>query len=242
MNHYRSTIDQDVPIVQWIEHLRPKEQIYVRIVVGIPKIIITKFSVQYNHFKSTKQGRQDILMLRAMAQKYFEDQLDNEELLYVFRKHPIVMRRGLIISMFAILLGTVPSLIKPEYVYLFGGLATGFLLAGLLFLPSWISWFYSVFIVTDQRLIQITQKGLWKRSVVDIGLNQIQMVNYEVAGFQETLLGFGTIMMQTFVGDLVIHDVHHPAKTQKKLLTILREKGIIANAPPMVTTETPDEA
>ncbi len=160
--------------------------------------------------------------------KYFEDQLDGEELLYVFKKHPVVMRKGLIIAMIAILLGTLPSLLKPEYIYLFGGIAAGFALAGILFLPTWISWNYSVFIVTDQRLIQITQKGFWNRSVVDIGLNQIQMVNYEVSGLEETVLGFGTITIQTFVGDLVIHDVHHPAKTQKKLLSILREKGVIS--------------
>jgi hypothetical protein len=164
-----------------------------------------------------------------MADKKFADQLDDEELLMVFRKHPIVMRKGLIISMLALVLGTVPSLIKPEYSYLFGGLAAGFLLSALIFLPFWIGWFYSVFIITDQRLIQITQKGLWTRSVVDIGLHQIQMVNYEIAGLQETLLGFGTIMMQTFVGDLVIHDVHHPSKIQKELLGILRERGIIVN-------------
>jgi hypothetical protein len=161
--------------------------------------------------------------------KYFDDQLDDEELLLVFRKHPIVMRKGIVVSMLALLLGTVPSLIKPEYIYLFGGLAGGFILGVLIFLPFWISWFYSVFIVTDQRLIQITQKGFWTRSVVDIGLHQIQMVNYEVAGLQETLLGFGTIMMQTFVGDLVIHDLHHPAKIQKELLGILREQGIVVN-------------
>ncbi|MGI9028050.1 MAG: hypothetical protein ACR2FM_04390 [Candidatus Saccharimonadales bacterium] len=169
--------------------------------------------------------------------KYFDDQLDDEDVLFVFRKHPVVMRKGLVIAMVAILLGTLPSLIKPEYVYLFGGLAVGFILSIIVFMPTWISWHYSVFIVTDQRLIQITQKGLWKRSVVDIGLPQIQMVNYEVGGLQETLLGYGTIMMQTFVGDLTIHDVHHPAKIQKKLLTILREKGVLSGTPPMVQDE-----
>src|SRR5579885_2276145 len=150
-------------------------------------------------------------------QKYFADQLDDEEVLFVFRKHPIVMRKGLIISMLAILAGTIPALIKPEFSWFFGGLAAGLVLCIILFMPSWISWFYSVFIVTDQRLIQITQKGLFHRSVVDLSLAQIQMVNYEIAGLQETLLGFGTIMMQTYVGDLVIHDVHHPAKIQKQL-------------------------
>lgn len=169
--------------------------------------------------------------------KYFDDQLDDEEVLFVFRKHPVVMRKGLVIAMLAILLGTLPSLIKPEYAYLFGGLAAGFVLSIIVFMPSWISWHYSVFIVTDQRLIQITQKGLWKRSVVDIGLSQIQMVNYEVGGLQETMLGYGTIMIQTFVGDLTIHDVHHPAKIQKKLLTILRDKGVLAGTPPMAQTD-----
>lgn len=173
-----------------------------------------------------------------MPTKYFDDQLDDEDVLFVFRKHPIVMRKGLVIAMLAILAGTFPSLIKPEYAYLFGGLAAGLILSIIVFMPSWIGWYYSVFIVTDQRLIQITQKGLWNRSVVDIGLPQIQMVNYEVGGFQETLLGYGTIMMQTFVGDLVIHDVHHPAKIQKQLLTILRDKGVLNSSPPMTQTET----
>lgn len=167
------------------------------------------------------------------SKKYFEDQLEDEDLIYVFRKHPVVMRKGLVYSMLAILLGVLPSLVKPEYLYLFGGLAAGLVLSALVFMPYWISWYYSVYIVTDQRLIQITQKGLWSRSVVDISLHQIQMVNYEVSGLEETMLGFGTIMMQTFVGDLVIHDVHHPAETQKKLLTILREKGIINPSRPI---------
>jgi uncharacterized integral membrane protein len=166
-----------------------------------------------------------------VADKYFEDQFEDEDLLFVFRKHPIVMRKGLILATLAILLGTMSSLIRPEYSYLFGGLAAGFLLAAIIFMPFWISWYYSVFIVTDQRLIQITQKGFWSRSVVDIGLPQIQMVNYEVAGLQETLLGFGTIMMQTFVGDLIIHDVHHPEKIQKRMISILRDRGVIINAP-----------
>jgi len=91
------------------------------------------------------------------------------------------------------------------------------LCAGITHLRTFVDgWHFSVFIVTDQRLIQITQKGLFHRSVVDMGLSQIQMVNYEVSGLQETLLGFGTIMMQTFVGDLVIRDVHHPLRSRKR--------------------------
>lgn len=161
-----------------------------------------------------------------MAHKYFTDQYDDEEVLMVFNKHPIVMRKGLVLGMLAIALGTIPSFIWVTFESLYMGLSGGVALGLLLFFPSWIAWKFSVFIITDQRLIQITQKGMFKRSVVDFALNQIQMVNYEINGFQETLLGYGTIMIQTFVGDLTIHDIHHPAKIQKKLLLILRDQGI----------------
>ncbi|HSW99831.1 MAG TPA: PH domain-containing protein [Patescibacteria group bacterium] len=167
-----------------------------------------------------------------MADKYFEDQFEDEEVLFVFRKHPIVMRRGLVFAMLTILLGTVPSLFKPEYSVYFIGLACGLVAGALVMLPGWIGWWFSVFIVTDQRLIQISQRGLFHRSVIDMRLNQIQMINYEVSGFQETLLGFGTIMMQTYVGDLVIHEIHHPAAIQKKVLEIMRQQGITSVASP----------
>ncbi len=168
------------------------------------------------------------------SQKYFDDQFEDEDVLFVFRKHPIVMRKGLIFGAFAPLLGVLPAALKPSLGlgWFFGGLAIGIISWMLVLFPFWISWYYSVFIVTDQRLIQITQKGLFHKTVVDLTLGQIQMVNYQIAGMQETLLGFGTIMMQTYVGDLIIHDVHHPAKIQKKILNILREKGITANSLP----------
>lgn len=164
-----------------------------------------------------------------MAQKEFADQFEDEEVLFVFRKHPIVMRRGFILAMLAILLGSLVVFWKPDYGAFAMGVGGGLLVGAILMFPSWVTWYFSVFIVTDRRLIQVTQKGFFHKSVIDMGLNQIQMVNYQVAGLQETLLGFGTIMMQTFVGDLVIHEIPHPAKIQKKLLEILREQGVAAS-------------
>lgn len=172
--------------------------------------------------------------------KYFDDQFDDEEVLYVFRKHPVVMRTGLIVGSLGLLVGPVYTLVltytqvdnPPSMTFFYLSFVVSLIISTLLFFPSWMSWYFSVFIVTDQRFIQITQKGFFHRSVVDMGLGQIQMVNYEVKGLQETLLGYGTIMMQTFVGDLLIHYIHHPAKTQKRLLEILRSQGVTATSLP----------
>jgi hypothetical protein len=172
-------------------------------------------------------------------QKYFADQFDDEDVLHVFRKHPVVMRKGLVFGLLGPLLGVIPAAVKPDlgFGFFFGGLIAGCILGLLIFAPSWISWYFSVFIITNQRFIQITQKGMWHRSVADIGLQQIQSINYEVAGLQETLLGFGTIKLQTYIGDMVIHDVGHPAKIQNKFLSILRDEGISANLYPAASAQ-----
>ena len=157
--------------------------------------------------------------------KHFKEQFDDEDVQLVFRKHPVVMRKGLILASFALLLGVLPALVKPVYAVFFGGLLGGIILAVAVMFPYWVKWYFSVYIMTSHRFIQQT-RSLLQVNVVDISLEQIQMINYQIVGLEETMLGFGTIIVQTYAGDLVIHDVHHPAKVQKKMIHILRDLGI----------------
>lgn len=188
------------------------------------------------------------MSVNAKAEKqfvrYFDGQFDDEEVLYVFRRHPIVMRKGLIISMSSWLVGPLVILIltyvmpdnPPSMTAFFLALVGSIVLGSLLILPSWIGWYFSIFIITTHRFIQITQKGLFHTSFADLKLDQIQQVNYEIAGIQETLLGFGTIKLQTYIGELVIHDVHHPAKTQAKIVQIMREQDVKPASAPFIRT------
>lgn len=170
-----------------------------------------------------------------MGHKYFEDQLDNEKMLLMFRKHPIVMRNGLVLASVGLILGPIYVTIltyarpnnPPTMQFFFMSLFISFIISGILFFPSWLTWYFSVYALTDKRLMQIKQKGFFNRSLVDISNDQISMVNYEIKGFQETLLGFGTITVQTYVGELVIKDVGHPKKIHKELTSLLRDKGFL---------------
>ncbi|HEU4966201.1 MAG TPA: PH domain-containing protein [Candidatus Saccharimonadales bacterium] len=188
--------------------------------------------------------------------RYFEGQFDDEDVLYVFRRHALVMRRGLVVSMSSWLIGPVVILIltytrpnnPPSMAAFFLALVASIVVGSLLMLPSWVSWYFSLFIVTSQRFVQITQRGLFHSSFADMNLKQIQQVNYEIAGLQQTVLGFGTITLRTYMGELVIHDVPHPAKIQRKLVEILRDQGITATMPPflqpqqLATMEAEEEA
>src|SRR5580692_7665884 len=189
--------------------------------------------------KPERSDREDVEDLEDMVDekpKHFKEQFDDEEVLLVFRKHPLVMRKGLILAMLGILIGPLYTLLLtviynnnparyPSTLFFFASLGLSFVLSIILIFPSWVRWYFSVYIMTDKRFIQQT-RSLLQVNVVDIGLEQIQMINYQISGLQETLLGFGTIVVQTYVGDLVIRDVHHPAKVQKKMVHELRELGI----------------
>lgn len=163
-----------------------------------------------------------------MTDKYFEDQMDDEEVLFVAHKHPIIMRRGLVFGMFGPLIGVMPATIWMNLGigWFFGGMALGCVLGYLIFLPSWIKWHFSVIVVTNKRFIQMQQKGFFSRSVNDLALSQIQSLNYSIEGVEQSLFGFGTIKLQTFMGEVEMHHVHHPAKTVRRIQEIMRDQGI----------------
>lgn len=167
--------------------------------------------------------------------KEFPGQFDNEEVLYVFKRHPIVMRKGLVIIMATILIGALAGTYLSQNAITVGDFLQQFftpvglgLLFGLVaFSYYWIGWYYSVCIVTNERFLQLTQVGIFrKRSSNDINLNRIISVNYEIHGMLETLLGFGTIIIQTMVGDFVITKVSKPAHTQAKIVSAIKESGV----------------
>ncbi len=170
--------------------------------------------------------------------RYFEDQYDDEEVLFVFRKHPIVMRKGLIWSSFGLLAGPLYTLIMtftnpenpPSLTFFYLSFLAGLVLSGIIMFPYWMSWHFSVYVLTDQRFIIIKQKGFFHRAVSDIPLNLVQSVNYVIKGIEQTLLGFGTIILQTFIGDTKLHHIHHPAKVQRKIVELMKKEGITPQA------------
>ena len=155
----------------------------------------------------------------------FEGQHKDESVHSMFRRHPVVMRKGLLLLMVFWVAGLLPYsfwFYQPWALWLLlGGITVGF----LVMFWYWIGWYFSIIIISNQRLVQITQEGLFKRTVVDIGLEKILSVNYQIAGIEQTALGFGTIIVQTYVGDLVLDNIHRPQKVQSTIVNVIKENG-----------------
>jgi hypothetical protein len=59
--------------------------------------------------------------------------------------------------------------------------------------------------------------------VIDLSLSKISNKSYAVSGFWAEFLGFGTIVLQTLVGDLVIRQVAHCETVFAKLSDAIRD-------------------
>lgn len=151
------------------------------------------------------------------APQDFEGQRPGEEVLFVFRRHIIAMRKGFYLLLAPLVITAIPPLIWQDNLELFLLPIAGFALGLILFFYHWIMWYFTVYIVTNQRLRQITQKGFFGKDVVELRLSKIQNISYNIPGFSGEIFGFGTMVIQTFVGDLVIRYVEHPEKTYNLL-------------------------
>lgn len=155
----------------------------------------------------------------------FEGQHDDEEVVVVFRRHIIAMRKGFYALAIPFVLASIPVLIWPHRLEFLLVALGGFVLGLLLFFYHWMGWYFSIYIVTNERIRQISQQGFFGKSVVDLGLSKIQNISYNVPGFTGEVLGFGTIVIQTYVGDLVLDKIHHPDKIHNQITDAVREAG-----------------
>ena len=147
----------------------------------------------------------------------FDGQREGEELLFVFRRHIIAMRKGCYLLLIPMALSALPFLIWQDNLDLLWVFVGGFGLGLVLFFYHFLMWFYTYYIVSDQRIRQITQHGFFGKDVVELRLSKIQNISYNIPGFFGEVFKFGTIVIQTFVGDLVIRNVENPDEIYNKL-------------------------
>jgi uncharacterized membrane protein YdbT with pleckstrin-like domain len=80
--------------------------------------------------------------------------------------------------------------------FLFGETFFAMMIWALFFL-IWIDYYFDVWIVTSERIINVEQKGLFSREISELQLEKIQDISTEVLGVIPTFLNYGNIFIQT---------------------------------------------
>ncbi|GAB4147145.1 MAG: hypothetical protein OHK0017_08510 [Patescibacteria group bacterium] len=185
-----------------------------------------------------------------MANAYFDKQIwknahfpdpieDNEDILIVLRQDLIIilfqilpfLLAFLFVSLFRLVIyrfvetvAYVPYLIDLAYFTFNVVLLTGFFL-------RFHNYFLSVQIITNRRIIDVTQNGLFRRELNELGFENIEDSTVKQNGFIPTIFNFGDVIVQTAASasnntsGFIFKNVPSPSSIHKTIMEIAHQKN-----------------
>jgi len=93
-----------------------------------------------------------------------------------------------------------------------------------------LSWFFNMTIITDERIVDVDFINLTTKKVSDADLDKIQDVSFNNAGAFGAIFDYGNVLVQTAaeVVEFVFENVPHPAEVAKILQRLRTEEKIEA--------------
>lgn len=90
------------------------------------------------------------------------------------------------------------------------------------FFLQWTNYYLDVWYVTDKRIIDINQKGIFHREISNLRFDKIQDISVEVKGIIATFLNYGDIRVQTASEnsrEFFIHNASDPEKAKRLIFS-----------------------
>lgn len=154
----------------------------------------------------------------------------------------VVLVFGLAIA-FTAFFENLAFVITPTIVainWLLGGLALSFAITFIV--NEWLFWYMDIWLVTEERLLDIQLLRLFKREVSELHISEVQDARADQAGIVATLLHYGNVICQTAgaKNNFTMQSVSNPEEVAG-LIIDLHEKHIesVKTASKTVTTEKP---
>ena len=84
----------------------------------------------------------------------------------------------------------------------------------MFFFTAWTNYYLDVLLVTNKRVVDIEQIGLFKRDIAELRLESIQDIKIEVIGIIQSLLKMGNLHIQTagYSKEVLLRNVPEPYK------------------------------
>lgn len=167
----------------------------------------------------------------------FPTQRPDEKILILKRRHWLIAAFIIIrytffllapLILYILIFNFLPFITDRLALSLFSGpiamlaLSLYYLLVWVLFFHAWLDYYLDVWIVTDTRIVNIEQNGLFSRSIAEAKLYRLQDVQAEVHGLLPTFFHYGNITIQTAGNETfaVFEQVPSPYETSREILKL----------------------
>ncbi len=145
--------------------------------------------------------------MKLFSQSLFKEITEKEKIIKIIHRHwfdifqqflIVILIIGALIGGFLIFPSLSPDFRGAEYYPLLIFLESAFaLLIWVYAFLIWVDYYFDVWIVTSERVVNIEQKGLFLRQLSELKYNKIQDVTVDVKGFFPTILNYGDVQIQT---------------------------------------------
>lgn len=97
-----------------------------------------------------------------------------------------------------------------------------YLFLWILMYGYWLDYYLDMFIITDKRIVDIEQAGLFGRTVAEERLYRIQDVTSDAQGIMATTLHYGNVYVQTAgkTERFIFENVSHPENVARTILEL----------------------
>lgn len=159
-----------------------------------------------------------------------------EQIIFVLRRHWITF---IPIALLFITLALAPFALYLMIGNLFPDLLTNeilkpitllfasvyFLSLYLFFYAQFIDFYLDIWTVTNDRIIDIEQHGLFHRVITELDLFQIQDVTAHVKGVIPTLFGYGNLVIKTAstTSTIIFYNIPNPNRVREQLIRLADE-------------------
>lgn len=172
-----------------------------------------------------------------MAEYHFPIPGHEDEKIIIFTRRHVVSMLGtiiLIIFMFLIPLIILAAIFFTNRPILSGitlnfiviGASIYYLVAATYAFTEWISYYFDIFIVTEDEIIDINQEGIFDRSITEVSLLRVQDVSARIKGFLPTIFAYGDVVAES-AGEntrtYVIDSIPNPVEVANKILAMHNE-------------------
>jgi len=90
----------------------------------------------------------------------------------------------------------------------------------------WLTWYYDVYVLTNERIIEAKQKGLFNKEVKEIDLGKIQDITYNVSGFLSTVMELGNVKIKSSSGmEIEMANISKPSVVREVIMKLIEKRG-----------------
>lgn len=132
---------------------------------------------------------------------HFESRSENEKVILFLRQHIIVNVKWIVVTILMFFVPTVARMLN-----IFSFLPNNFeivitmvwyMLTMAYAFESFLGWYFNVYIVTNERILDVDFHNLIYKQVSDAGLDNIEDITYSMGGVVRTIFNYGDVFIQT---------------------------------------------